>query len=600
MELVCIYIDEYKGIKDLFMNLNQNFICDFDRPHIKVKKQHCGFKEEYYRGQNIKLIIGKNGAGKTSILEFIEGAFNEIVGIGTAVFWNDVDSNYYVKNNSLSGMFLNGAPINEYKPNNSTSLLFITNLFDLNKFAFNEHSKGKKNVLKLSSNKFLEKRVAKKELLMAEVSRELEYSEYFNHKKQDADTPLAFRFTIYPSSRRHFNNSIDSLTNENVNTLFESKELRTIVEEALHTMPEIIDIETTERVFKINNLSDKKEITPKILKSALNKLLKKDKFRVNKHYLDDSFWYILDSCIDDVIKSFSLRIKEPTERAWFYVKIVLDNTLSIKELPQAIKDHIDEHSLLNMGDDIENIVYEAENFCHFLESTVQKLLDDGVPILHGTETIYFDLDNIDLITDMTRKFNELNRYAANNFTYGWYGLSSGEEARLKLQSRIFSGVRELISKGYSNIQLLIDEVDAYLHPEWQRKIVLDIIEILNNFEKPIFLKHNIKKISVNTILTTHSPIILSDFLPDDIISIIKYNNQIFQEKSNGFGTRINDLYLDGMHLDSTFGEISRNEILRFYQELKQGELSNYSQYLINLIPDEKVKAYFMDENDKNK
>ena len=55
-----------------------------------------------------------------------------------------------------------------------------------------------------------------------------------------------------------------------------------------------------------------------------------------------------------------------------------------------------------------------------------------------------------------------------------------------------------------------------------------------------------------------------------------------------------------MHLDSTFGEISRNEILRFYQELKQGELSNYSQYLINLIPDEKVKAYFMDENDKNK
>ena len=101
-------------------------------------------------------------------------------------------------------------------------------------------------------------------------------------------------------------------------------------------------------------------------------------------------------------------------------------------------------------------------------------------------------------------------------------------------------------------------------------------------------------------MTTHSPIILSDFLPDDIVSITKIDGKITQEKSNGFGTRINDLYLDGMHLDSTFGEISRNEILRFYKELKQGELSNYSQYLINLIPDEKVKAYFMGENDKNK
>ena len=70
MELVCIYIDEYKGIKDLFVNLSQKFICDFDKPHIHVKKQHCKFKEKYYRGQNIKLIIGKNGAGKTSILEF--------------------------------------------------------------------------------------------------------------------------------------------------------------------------------------------------------------------------------------------------------------------------------------------------------------------------------------------------------------------------------------------------------------------------------------------------------------------------------------------------------------------------------------------------
>ena len=593
MELVCIYIDEYKGIKDLFVNLNQNFICDFDRPHIRVKKQHCKFKEKYYRGQNIKLIIGKNGAGKTSILEFIEGAFGEIVGIGAAVFWNDVDSKYYVKNNSLSEAFLNGSPINEYNPNNRTSLLFITNLFDLNKFAFNERSKEKKNVLKLSSNKFLEKRVTKKKILMAEVARELKYAEYINYQKKVVGASLSFRFHIYPSSKNYLEQAVNKLTSDNVSTLMKNRDFyHLIIDETEKSQAAVLANEIT---FSIENISRERPITSTIIKKALSRYMQSPYRNINKkHRLsDDTFWYIYNYLISDFLKKASLKISEPNERAWFYINVIFQASLSEEKIPEIINQHIDENNLLSKSDPIEDIIYESESFRDNLEEMTQSLLDNDININFDTKYISFDLKDSQLIADISEKFNKLNYYTADNFTYGWYALSSGEEARLKLQSRIFSGIDQLISQGYSNIQLLVDEIDAYLHPEWQRKVVSEVIDIINHFKN-----HNgLKRATINTILTTHSPIILSDFLPDDIVSIIKIDGKITQEKSNGFGTRINDLYLDGMHLDSTFGELARETIEQLFLAKKYKNISSLDRYLIKQIPDKDIQEMFLKKND---
>jgi len=590
MELVCIYIDEYKGIKDLFVNLNQNFICDFDRPHIRVEKQHCKFKEKYYRGQNIKLIIGKNGAGKTSILEFIEGVFSEIVGIGTAVFWNDVDSKYYVKNNSISEAFLNGSPINEYEPNNRTSLLFITNLFDLNKFAFNERSKEKKNVLKLSSNKFLEKRVAKKKILMAEVARELKYAEYINYQQKVVGTPLSFRFHIYPSSKNYLEQAVNKLTSDNVSTLMKNRDFyHLVIEETKNSQENVLT--NNEVKFSINNISKERLITGTVIKKSLTKYMLLG--IKNEMHSDDAFWYIYNHLISDFLKKASLKISGQSDRAWFYINIIFQASHSNVKVPEIIKHHIDENNLLDNSEAVEDVVYESENFRNELEEMTQSLLDNDVNINFDSKYITFDLKDSQLIADTSEKFNKLNYYTADNFTYGWYGLSSGEEARLKLQSRIFTGIQQLISRGYSNIQLLVDEIDAYLHPEWQRKVVSEVIDIINHFKD-----HNgLKRATINTILTTHSPIILSDFLPDDIVSIIKIDGKITKEKSNGFGTRINDLYLDGMHLDSTFGELARETIEQLFLAKKYKNISSLDRYLIKQIPDKDIQEMFLKKND---
>lgn len=428
---------------------------------------------------------------------------------------------------------------------------------------------------------------------MAEVARELKYAEYFNYQKNVIGAPLSFRFHIYPSSKNYLEQAVNKLTNDNVSKLLMDDYFYHLVIEEAHKNQER-GLENNEIKFSINDIPGELLITGTAIKKSLTKYLQ-SKIR-NDWHSDDAFWYIYRFLISDFLKKSSLKISDPSDRAWFYISIIFQASHSIENVTEIIKNHIDEIKLLDKSDAVEDIVYESERFRDELEGMTQSLLDKNISILPDTKYIYFDIDDSHLIAEISEKFNDLNYFTGDNFTYGWYGLSSGEEARLKLQSRIFTGIQQLISRGYSNIQLLIDEIDAYLHPEWQRKVVSEVIDIINHFKD-----HNgLKRATINTILTTHSPIILSDFLPDDIVSITKIDGKITQEKSNGFGTRINDLYLDGMHLDSTFGEISRNEILRFYKELKQGELSNYSQYLINLIPDEKVKAYFMGENDKNK
>ena len=81
--------------------------------------------------------------------------------------------------------------------------------------------------------------------------------------------------------------------------------------------------------------------------------------------------------------------------------------------------------------------------------------------------------------------------------FEWDGLSSGEYAMLNLYGRLYS-VPLSISQ---NIILLLDEVDLGLHPEWQRKWISSVLPIISDMFKE---KH------IQVIMTTHSPIMLSD------------------------------------------------------------------------------------------
>ena len=117
---------------------------------------------------------------------------------------------------------------------------------------------------------------------------------------------------------------------------------------------------------------------------------------------------------------------------------------------------------------------------------------------------------------MKRKSSFIIRY----INISMLKMSSGERAIQNLFSWL-TVVPPLLSRCESNsnykirknLLLLIDEVDLYMHPQWQKSF----IKIL---QKHLELFYNDRKIQV--IITTHSPICLSDFPRENCI-YIDYN-----------------------------------------------------------------------------
>jgi hypothetical protein len=77
MELLYLWIDYYKNIRQKGFNFSPQYDIYYeDKQPLKIRKRtsvHANFFNEKFL--NITTIIGENGSGKTSLLEFIEYFF---------------------------------------------------------------------------------------------------------------------------------------------------------------------------------------------------------------------------------------------------------------------------------------------------------------------------------------------------------------------------------------------------------------------------------------------------------------------------------------------------------------------------------------------
>ena len=153
-----------------------------------------------------------------------------------------------------------------------------------------------------------------------------------------------------------------------------------------------------------------------------------------------------------------------------------------------------------------------------------------------------------------------------------FEISSGERALLNFMSRLYfaSRIAEFLPEtGFSwneSILLLIDEIDLYLHPEWQRQILNDLLTaIQEEFPRNYF----------QIIITSHSPIILSD-IPQENSIFLKRNEdgKIVQDKHGiqTFGANIYTLYKDAFFIKDglAMGSFARGKINSWIEEIKEG------------------------------
>ena len=133
------------------------------------------------------------------------------------------------------------------------------------------------------------------------------------------------------------------------------------------------------------------------------------------------------------------------------------------------------------------------------------------------------------------------------------GLSDGEKIKLDYFSTLYSILNgEFKNRKY--ITLLFDEVEAFLHPEWSRIFLYELITELEE-------KYSEKRFKL--IFATHSPFLIADVLAKDCIYLEKENGRIeaqINKDIKTFGANIIDLFKNSMFLESTFGKFATKKI----------------------------------------
>ncbi|PDZ39783.1 hypothetical protein CON18_13020 [Bacillus cereus] len=241
---------------------------------------------------------------------------------------------------------------------------------------------------------------------------------------------------------------------------------------------------------------------------------------------------------------------------------------------------------------IDNILFPEDNFearIKYLLQVLQKIFDalkpeqmmnstiysldfikECIKILVSINEIYFTSDCI-LSVNLNGNYDEeIYNLLALYDKYVEYGYQLFHFINIKFKN-MSAGELELVS-GFANLYtviqvathnkqidtvlLLLDEPDAFFHPEWSRRYIYNICQFLNNNDFGRELKFQI-------LITTHSPFVVSD-VPKEHITCINViedpsGNLNREVKKAGFGLMSNfyDIIKNDFFITSPIGEYAK-------------------------------------------
>jgi hypothetical protein len=529
MKLAYIYIENFKVLKNIGLSIDsQQNIC-FENEILKILP-HQDSDKFYYEGLSISAIIGENGVGKTTILDFIEESFGYTNSSGFIVWFDNVIGYTVVRKNMIFEK--------------------VDNLSNYD-ISFNDNVASEFRKLKFE---------------ILKVDNIASSDSFLSHKRTRNKSSLVTDINLNPKNNRGaFFNLHDFITNSEWLKKFKGKNSNF---EFYLPRYDKSDLNKALSLLKGSeyNIDD--------IRNLINGLVDENKGEYNV------FNYYLDSVFVKSLTAEKYFFSKGNEKNLSYVMDVFMNYSSLRvhynldadvSLMQVINESVvDEKSRL--GRLLKGMKIFAD-FFSYLISFYTKPVN-----FSGFSGITINVPDGKAVYSLVKHLSAISLYVKHSITYGWSGFSSGELALIK----IFSGLQSKFisnNKESNRYLVIMDEVDLYLHPEWQREFLQELIN---------FIKINFSLSEVQVLVTSHSPIIIGDFLPEDIISLKKdKDGDICVTESFGFGTQITDLYLDGMHLTSIFGALSKkhfDEILA-----ANGDLTKQQEILISKVKNKNIK-----------
>lgn len=167
-------------------------------------------------------------------------------------------------------------------------------------------------------------------------------------------------------------------------------------------------------------------------------------------------------------------------------------------------------------------------------------------------------------------------------SFVWRDISDGEASLLSLMARLWDAIeesKEASSSDKGSYIIILDEFEVGFHPEWQKESIERLLSFFKIFDSKFHL-----------IITTHSPIILSDIPNDNIIYLEneKYSNICKVSKPKDmertFGANIYNLYRSSFFMNGLMGTFAKEKIDGVIKDLRGvSQIAEKRRYVILLI-----------------
>ncbi|WP_394134507.1 AAA family ATPase [Aliivibrio fischeri] len=553
MELSFIWVEEFNSLENFSLNLSNKYQYKYDQETNFLSRVDDEPLPKNFFGHGITSvtgIFGKNGSGKTNCLKLIGSVMSRARSRVKSNFIAIVESDHgpliycKFKGKSKLGPKTNfPGRLEEYKDDiPGLNTVFLSNTFDSGDMGFD------KKIINLSINN-REKN----------VNEFIDIVEFLSSKEvgDGFSIPKEIGVVVKPIRTREIRSVIEDI---------ESKI------DGDNTKKTGFLIEEFDRCFnKINrnfrrgcNIDDIKfSIVINEMISTIREVSKKEVNPIYTfEYIENMLFCIREhgSSIGELVSSLLSIIEQIDYHHENYNKNNTDNEyksnkISISNLIGNIKS-IDDWGANNLYDilNVSEISYSAAS------GFKVKLTTD----CYNDEIMY--------------SLSILSKYSKLTFL----DMSSGQKAILGILSSIYSQVK----RKRNATLIMLDEADLYLHPEWQLLFMKKMIEILSSLNGS----------DVQIIVTSHSPLIMTDF-PQRCLILLESDGRstlIKDTSFNPFGANLYDLYSQGFFLEeSKVGALAVDKIMKLLSELREHEkgktISEDFKLSLNLISDEVTK-----------
>lgn len=292
-----------------------------------------------------------------------------------------------------------------------------------------------------------------------------------------------------------------------------------------------------------------------------------------------------------IFNPYNYRGKVETADMYESINNVIDKMLSVEE-----RTHITQ-KLRRCVNFIEGNIYRiSENVSEVMCDTLcEKRFNSYDEASIMLPPPFFDME---LVLKKTRRSGKSAYHISEEPEITFSRMSSGELQFLFCISHILYHLKNIQSVTsdkyrvkYHHINLVFDEAELYFHPDYQRRFIKMLLDSLNKADvdrRSIF--------SVNIIIATHSPFILSDIQVGNILYL--ENGKPTKRKIQTFGANLYDLMRDSFFFHSSaMGEIALETIGDFVQKVNNGQQTD--NRIEKIIGDSAIMSYVKYRRSKN-